>query len=407
MEGVVVADLKALGTATGMGGSSSEADYHCIYNEVHRQNKGQGKGTKCSRCEILGKFECNHYSVFPTSQREVIKGWDKNHPDLKYQFIVPKLGSSHEDKLDFLKKSGIHNMAALSKEKPSQLLSLIRNDVDAFFITPHNLCIENSKCGDINAKIDWGLKVRGVENNEDINVAYLLAVEKLCIDVASIDSAKPESYKLFLKKKNILLFLMDYGDQISYSRQAIGKTNIYISDVEICCPDLLHMDLRIGLNLLAKIIQEIPNMQGNNARGMSHATLLKFKDVEEKLQEILTTNKILKIKYDGTSVKPFTLDGSELKTIMQETEFQKLIDLIFLNISNTKFLERKRKWEELIVNWNATLTLLHCRDDIEDSHKEEVIGAIQDTIDIFCYNFRDLFGAERITNYIWILMSGK
>ena len=105
--------------------------------------------------------------------------------------------------------------------------------------------------------IDWGLRARGVidtdtqESNNALMEAYELGIADGRIDAK--ECQRNNRLNIFLVKKNTLLFLCEYGDEIIYSRlvlesgKNINRRTIWIT--EACCPDLMHAEIRIFSNI--------------------------------------------------------------------------------------------------------------------------------------------------------------
>jgi hypothetical protein len=197
-------------------------------------------------------------------------------------------------------------------------LSFTRNYLSPFVIKN---AIETTIHGNIPIidYISWGLKARGVFDNDPgtrhPSATLLAAYELGIIDgrVKSDDCMVNGQLDLFLIKKNTLLFLCEYGDEIIYSRLVLhsGK-QIDLRTVlilEACCPDLMHSEIRIFSNIRTKLLQSLVELQGggdvSGRRFIANkVTKAKIAELERFQAETLQRNSIdvsgcLKITFEN------------------------------------------------------------------------------------------------------------
>lgn len=188
------------------------------FTDYHREEKGKSRGILCPRCTWYNKPSCSHYGIFPSKKRLEMEQWLMNHPHLKYQFlplvdICSNLG---------LMREYLINVDTKSREYVhSRTLAQLKNEValsySKHYVSPDDIrhFQESSVTTDGVTSTDaigWGLRARGVFNDDDLHTAYTIGVDDGRVPHL------PEPVNMFAKRKHTLLFLCEYGNEITYSR---------------------------------------------------------------------------------------------------------------------------------------------------------------------------------------------
>ena len=90
-----------------------------------------------------------------------------------------------------------------------------------------------------------------------------------------------------------------------------------------------------------------------------------------------------------------------------EVVIRRFVDIVFEGHAEYKRVGQaiplKEQWLQLLISLKLASNGLHRKTDVSS---EEDAWVIQDHLDTFCWQYVDIFGADAVTNYVWIWMSG-
>ena len=176
------------------------------------------------------------------------------------------------------------------------------------------------------------------------------------------------------------------------------------------------MDLRVLNNIRFKLLNTLIELQEGDCSKRPNTLTSETKSKIESIYAIQTAklgdksldaSAHLKIEFVKGSLQEKDLDLSVLKIFFLENDIQKsIIDAIFLGKETFKRRGSentlKQEWELLLGYLQQSHSLLHTKNKV--SH--DLAWEIQDVLDLFCAQFVKMFGGARVTNYIWVMMSG-
>ena len=174
--------------------------------------------------------------------------------------------------------------------------------------------------------------------------------------------------------------------------------------------------MRVFNNIRFKLINTLLELQEGDCNKRPNTLTNETKNKIDRIYAIQTAKlgdksldatAHLKIEFVKGVLQEKDLDLSVLKMFFLEADIQKaIVDAIFFGKETYKRRGSdktlKEEWELLLYYLQQSNCLLHTKSKVSHDQAWE----IQDVLDLFCAQFVKMFGGARVTNYIWIMMSG-
>ena len=419
---------------TGTGGSSSSAEYHSVFNEQSETMRGVARPFHCPYCKEKMKPECHHiwynyegkisYGILPTKLKRTFKSLGDDSKILKYIFNQSALAKTDKyAKVNFLKNVCL-NTDVSTDSNTKDIDSEIQNSL-RYYLNPDK--ISKLKHSAENIKLlEFGLRAHGIFSENDVSDTINLGLsgkffmEKDVVDPCSFLTVRTieetstivyidETYLdgcetkdiSFMKLKWALLTARAYSDMLQFARQTLtnGKGGFF-DDMEITHTDMcLHGERRIECRQLVLLFQECEDICKNKSfnKELRRGQMLDI--LKEKLPKLTTFNPTT----EKGKVLPINIDKKQSNELVKPEVIKRVINVLYADITDQKLVERKEKFISLFKIWEDFKSLLHKRTDFLDEEAYRLL----DISDSFCFQWLQLFGSQRFTNYICILSTGN
>lgn len=428
-------DKKSVQTVSLLGGGSAVKEYFCSYCPVTRAHgKGQSAPYTCEDCVKSppphGR-ECCHREFVCGKKAEELRALPADDPRQRYSIQrSTTVERTNAQRRAFLKDVLLIDADLVNKLPDAKLASTETNFFEEFDVTDLTVYSTSMRC------VMKMLKIRGIENQQDINRTEKFAREIPIFDnllkTGKLNNKQQEKDR---KLRILLKYALFMGDLLFFCKQQESDTHdAIVKTIEMLVPCIMHGEMRIGETILTKLFR-CALQEGTKEQGQARLSRCE-KLMNARLGGVLVDNGegvFIQIPYlDGienhydvagingdprpaesqyhiqrdkdNDVKP-TIKISCVRQRKFMSIIDQLIDIIFDEEPTAmQAVRRKQKayFHSLFTMFKSCAEQLRFR----NKFSEERIAQLQLSLDNFCHLFIKMFGATAVTNYIHDWHSG-